>query len=87
MQVVTLVNVVVASCILHNICDLQDNVFLEDWEPDVIPLGQPPTVAIVDAAVRTDATDVFDALTQYFALEVPHAHRGHTARVRVEGTL
>jgi len=56
MQVVTLVNVVVASCILHNICDLQDNVFLEDWEPDVIPLGQPPTVVIVDAAARTDAT-------------------------------
>ena len=37
----------------------------EDWEPDAIPLGKPPTVAIVVAAVRTDATDVRDALAQY----------------------
>lgn len=81
MQVETLVNIVVASCILHNICELQDNVFLEDWEPDVIPLGQPPAVAIVDAAATTDATDVRDALAQYFALEVPHARRGRAARV------
>ena len=81
MQAVTLVNVVGASCILHNICELQDNVFLEVREPDVIPLGQPPTVAIVDATARTDATDVHDALAQYFALEVPHARRGRAARV------
>jgi len=81
MQVVTLVNVVVASCILHNICELQDNVFLKDWEPCVIPLGQPSTVAIVDAAATTDATDVRDTLVQYFALEVPHAPRGCAARV------
>ena len=66
MQVVTLVNVIVASCILHNICKLQDNVFVEDWETDVIPLGQPPTVVIVDTAARADATDVHDALAQYF---------------------
>ena len=32
MQVETLVNVVVASCILHNICELQGNLFLEDWQ-------------------------------------------------------
>ena len=74
-------NVVVVSCILNNICALHDNVFLEDWELDVILLGQPPMVAIVDAAGRTDATDVRDALAQYFALEVPHALRGHAARV------
>lgn len=81
MQVETLVNVVVASCILHNICDLQGNVFFEDWELDEIPLGQPPPVAIVDAALRNDATDVHDALAQYFALEVPHdARRSHAAR-------
>ena len=81
MEVETFVNFVVASCILHNICELQDNVFLEDWEPDVIPLGQPPAVAIVDAAATTDATDVRDALAQYFALEVPYARRGREARV------
>lgn len=81
MQVVTLVNVVVASFVLHNICELQDNVVVEDWEPDVIPLGQPPTVSIVDVAARTDATDVRDALAQYFALEVPHTRRGRAARV------
>ena len=73
MQVETLVNVAVASCILHNICELQNNVFLKEWQPDVIPLGQPPAVAIVDTAARTDATDVRDALAQYFALEVPRA--------------
>ena len=78
---ITLVNVVVASCILHNICELQDNVFLKVSEPDVIPLGQPPTVAIVDATARTDATDVRNALAQYFALEVPYARRGRAARV------
>jgi len=81
LEVVTLVNVVVASCTLHNICELQDNVFLEDWEPYVIPLNQPSTVAIVDAAETTDATDVRDARVQCFALEVPHASRGCAARV------
>ena len=70
MEVETLVNVVVASCILRNICELQDNVFVGDWVPDVIPLGQPPAVAIVDAVPTTDATDVRDALAQY--LQVPH---------------
>ena len=81
MQVETPVNVVVASCILHNICELQDNVFVGDWEPDVIPLGQPPGVAIVDAVPTTDATDVRDALAQYFALQVPHARGGRADRV------
>ena len=66
-------NVVVTSCILHNICELQDNVFVGDCEPDVIPLGQQPAVAIVDAVPTTYATDVRDALAQYFASEVPHA--------------
>ena len=47
----------------------------------MIPLGQPPTVSIVDVAARTDATDVRDALAQYFALEVPHTRRGRAARV------
>ena len=31
----------------------------------MIPLGKPPKVAIVDAAARTDATDVRDAPAQY----------------------
>ena len=81
MQVQTLVNVVVTSCILHNICELLDNVFVGDWEPDVIHLGQQPAVAIDDAVPTTDATDVRDALAQYFALEVPHARGGCAARV------
>ena len=67
--------------ILHKICELQDNVFVGDWQPDVIPLGQQPAVAIVDAVPTTDATDVRDALAQYFELEVPHAPRGRAARV------
>ena len=71
MQVETLVNVVVASCILHNICELQGNVFLEDWQSDAIPLAQPSVLVPVDGATTADATDVRDALTQYFALEVP----------------
>lgn len=70
MQVETLVNITVASCILH-ICALQNNVFLEDWQPDAIPFGQPPTLVIADGAWETDATDVRDALAQYFASEVP----------------
>lgn len=34
-----------------------------------------------DITTTTDATDVRDALAQYFALEVPHVRRGHAARV------
>ena len=81
MQVETLVNVVVTSCILYNICELQDNVFVGDCEPDVIPLGQQPAVAIVDVVLTTDATDVSEALAQYFASEDPHACEGRAARV------
>ena len=66
---------------------MQDNVFVGDWEPDVIPLGQPPSVAIVDTVPTTDATDVRDALAQYVALQVPHARGGRAARVWVKGTL
>ena len=41
-----------------------------------VPLDQPPAVAIVDRIRPTDATDVCDALAQYFALEVLHARGG-----------
>ena len=71
MQVETLVNVTVASCILHNICELQNNAFLDNWQPDAIPFGQPPRLVIADRMARMDATDVRDALAQYFASEVP----------------
>ena len=70
MQVETLVNVTVASCIVHNICELKGNIFLEDWQPGAIPLGQPPVLIAVDGGMTTDATDVRDALSQYFASEV-----------------
>ena len=65
----------------YNICELQDNVFAEDWEPDVNPVTKPPAVTIVNSVAKTDATDVCDALALYFALEVPQARRGSAARV------
>ena len=69
MQVQTLVTVVAASCILHNICELQNNSFLEEWQPDVIPLDQPPPLVSHAERATSDATDVRDALTQLFESE------------------
>ena len=47
----------------------------------MIPLAQPPAVAIVDEVPTTDATGVRDALAQYVALQVPHARGGRAAGV------
>ena len=66
MQVSTLVIVITASCILHNICEIQKNRFLDEWQPDVTPLDQPPLLDPGADGATEDATDVRDALAQLF---------------------
>ena len=61
MQVSTLVIVITASCILHNICEIQKNRFLDEWQPDVTPLDQPPLLDPGADGATEDASDVRDA--------------------------
>lgn len=70
----------VASCILHNICELKRDAFLEEWlediqnaveQPDIIPL------AIIERQTETDATNIRDALALFFwTPEGRHIGRG-----------
>lgn len=61
--------VVAASCILHNICELRKDAFLEEWlediqnaveQPEDIPLG------IHERQTERDAANIRDALALYF---------------------
>ena len=66
MEVPALVNVVLASCILHNICEIQNNDFLPQW-------GEPerPEEAVVGIdntdMVEADAHDIREALADHFS--------------------
>ena len=65
MEVSSLVDVVHASCILHNICELQRNVFLADWEivSDAFEVELEP---IDDINNAPDAENIRNALTEHF---------------------
>ena len=64
MEVRTLNNAVLASCILHNICEIQNNEFLPQWEE----FERAEEVMIVaDNVVQADANDIRDALADYFS--------------------
>lgn len=64
MEVSSLVTVVAASCILHNICEVQNNEFLPLWQvnteaaEELLEYGH-------DDVVRRDAADVRGALAEY----------------------
>ena len=60
-----LVMVITASCILHNICQIQNNTFLPIWQIDNEAFEEPVVFADDDIATR-DATDIREALSEYF---------------------
>lgn len=66
MEVSALVAVITASCILHNVCEAQNNDFLPEWEgqpPSEQPLEDRDVDITVDVA---DAEDIRGALAEYF---------------------
>lgn len=66
MEVSSLVNVVLSSCILHNICEAQNNEFLPDWVNQQCH-EQLPEGREVDINVNiADAEDIREALAAYF---------------------
>ena len=65
MEVSSLVIVITALCILHNICQIQNNVFLPLWQIDNEAFEDPVVFADDDIATR-DATDIREALSEYF---------------------
>ena len=65
MAVSSVVNIVKTSCILHNICEIQNNEFLPLWQIDNEALEDLAVFADDDLAAK-DATDVREALAEYF---------------------
>ena len=65
MELSSLVMVITASCILHNICQIQNNAFLPIWQIDNEASEEPVVFADDDIATR-DATDIREALSEYF---------------------
>ncbi len=66
MGVSTLVSVTHASCILHNLCELQKNDFLPLWRENEI---EDVVVAPVDDYVLSDAQSMHDALADLFSAQ------------------
>ena len=64
MEISSLVMVITASCILHNICQIQNNTFLPIWQIDNEAFEEPVMFADDDIATR-DATDIREALSEY----------------------
>ena len=63
MEVPSLVDVILASCVVHNICEVQNNNFQPDWEEAEVV--EEPIVPI-DDIVAPDAENIRDDLTKYF---------------------
>ena len=66
MEVSTLVSVTHASCILHNLCELQKNDFLPLWRENE---AEDVVVAPVDDNVLSDAENIRDALADLFCAQ------------------
>ena len=65
MEVPGVVNLIAASCILHNICEVQKNEVLEAWINEATALPQPDSLPVVlDEA--GDATDSRSAFKTFF---------------------
>lgn len=71
---------VVASCILHNICELKRDAFLEEWLEDIQNAVEQPNIiplAIIERQTETDAANIRDALALFFRTpEGRHIGRG-----------
>lgn len=67
MEVPSLVIVITASCIMHNVCEIQNNEFLPVWQIDANhPLSVQDLCVFADNQVMIkDATDIREALSQY----------------------
>ena len=65
MEVPALVNVILASCILHNICEIQNNDFLSQWE-ETERAEEPVGTDNIDI-VESDAHDIREALADHFS--------------------
>ena len=68
MEVPSLVRVVTASCILHNICEVQNNLFLPHWDADQ-PSAPRVTQVIDNLEVAGDGEDVRETIKRYFFLQ------------------
>ena len=64
MEVRTLNNVVLASCILHNICEIRNNEFLPQWEEFE---RAEEVMVVADNVVQADTNDIRNALADYFS--------------------
>jgi hypothetical protein len=62
-EVSCLDSIVAASCILHNICEVQNNAFLPHWELEHV--HDEPVMPVYDHNAN-DAVDIQDCLAQYF---------------------
>ena len=65
MAVTSLIPLTKASCILHNLCEIQNNNFLPEWE-EVNSSSQEPVVHEDHDIERRDAEDVRGTLAEYF---------------------
>jgi hypothetical protein len=67
MKVAYVTTVIAASCILHNICEMQNNPFLPNWEQDQQPddTDKSATLEVQDG----DAIHVRDSLAMYFTTQ------------------
>ena len=63
MEASSLSTIVAASCILHNICEVQNNVFLPHWELEQV---QEQLVVPIDHENVRDAVDIRACLAEYF---------------------
>ena len=65
MEISSLVTVITASCILHNICQIQNNAFLPIWQIDNEAFEE-SVVFADDDIVNREATAIREALSEYF---------------------
>ncbi|CAB3996356.1 Hypothetical predicted protein [Paramuricea clavata] len=65
MEVSSLVNVVHASCILHNMCELQKNNFVPDWE--VVGAIEELNESEDEIEAAQDADNICSVRTEHFA--------------------
>jgi hypothetical protein len=63
MDVPSLVSVVHASCILHNVCEVQKNDFLEHWTRND---AQEEAVQLIKNDELSDAHTIRETLADYF---------------------
>ena len=65
MCVTSIIPVTKASCILHNLCEMQNNNFLSKWE-HVNSSVEEPTLCGYNDSATVDAEDTCAILADYF---------------------